>query len=161
MRDVTNEILLNDELSKLLKGELADAFNDVFSYETLSSAIRYAPHFDSINRVLFSETTTLLSGNNLAKPDRMAMARSVEVRSPFLDYRMEEFAFTVSGTLKLRHGETKWILKKAVQELLGLELTWRKNQMFTVPIGEWFRSTLVQYCRSCKLYETIARFDFS
>lgn len=81
----------------------------------------------------------------------MAMAHSLEVRSPFLDYRFAEFAFSVPGALKLRDGETKWIYKKAVEPLLGAELTWRKKQMFTVPIGQWFRNALTGYCRDVLL----------
>lgn len=144
-------LLQDDEPKSLLRGALADAFHDHDPYEALSTAIRRAPHFDPINRVLYAETTTLLPGNNLVKPDRMAMANSLEVRSPFLDYRMAEFAFSMPGGLKLRDGETKWVYKKAVEPLLGAELTWRKKQMFTVPIGEWFRNALTGYCRDMLL----------
>ena len=42
-------------------------------------------------------------------------------------------------------------LKKAVEPLLGAELTWRKKQMFTVPIGEWFRGELANFCRDLLL----------
>ena len=49
--------------------------------------------------------------------------------------------------MKLANGETKSIYKRAVEPLLGHELTYRKKQMFTVPIGEWFRDRLANYCR--------------
>jgi asparagine synthase (glutamine-hydrolysing) len=81
----------------------------------------------------------------------MAMANSLEVRSPFLDYRMAEFAFRMPGNLKLAGGETKAILKGAVRDLLGDALTWRKKQMFTVPIGDWFRQVLAHDCREMLL----------
>lgn len=140
--------LLHGELaSELLIGELAEAFFDIDPYSKLTDAIKSVPHLDPINRVLFAETTTLLPGNNLVKPDRMAMAHSLEVRSPFLDYNFAEFAFSIPGEMKLRNGETKWIYKKAVEPLLGPELTWRKKQMFTVPIGEWFRNSLTTFSR--------------
>ena len=144
-------LLQGDQPSTLLTGELHDAFHDTDPYCALSQEIRRAEHQDPINKVLFAETTTLLPGNNLVKPDRMAMANSLEVRSPFLDYRMAEFAFAVPGELKLRGGETKWIYKRAVEPLLGAELTWRKKQMFTLPIGEWFREILADYCRDILL----------
>ena len=144
-------LLQGDEPDTLLAGELYDAFHDTDPYRALSTEIRRADHQDPINRVLFAETNTLLPGNNLVKPDRMAMANSLEVRSPFLDYRMAEFAFGMPGELKLRGGETKWIYKRAVEPLLGAELTWRKKQMFTVPIGEWFRQVLAGYCRDVLL----------
>lgn len=144
-------LLQGDEPKTLLAGELFEAFHDSDPYRSLSDEIKRAEHQDPINRVLFAETNTLLPGNNLVKPDRMAMANSLEVRSPFLDYRMAEFAFSMPGELKLRGGETKWIYKRAVEPLLGAALTWRKKQMFTVPIGEWFRKALADYCRDVLL----------
>ncbi|MFU1477798.1 asparagine synthase-related protein [Roseovarius sp. C7] len=135
----------------MLVGSLRDAFFDTDPYAPLSNEIRRGDHQDPINKVMLGETLTLLPGNNLVKPDRMAMANSLEVRSPFLDYRMAEFAFTVPGKLKLADGETKAIYKKAVEPLLGRELTYRKKQMFTVPVGEWFRQALAGFCRETLL----------
>lgn len=144
-------LLQDDEPETLLTGPLAQAFGDTDPYHALSSQIRRAVNQDPINSVLFAETVTLLPGNNLVKPDRMAMANSLEVRSPFLDYRIAEFAFRMPGRLKLYGGETKWILKTAVEPLLGSSLTWRKKQMFTVPVGEWFRQALAGFCREVLL----------
>lgn len=144
-------LLRDDEPRTLLAGPLYDAFHETDPYRALSRQIRLVDHQDPINRVLFAETTTLLPGNNLVKPDRMAMANSLEVRSPFLDYRMAEFAFRMPGHLKLTGGETKAIYKSAVRSLLGDELTYRKKQMFTVPVGEWFRQALAHYCRTVLL----------
>jgi asparagine synthase (glutamine-hydrolysing) len=82
----------------------------------------------------------LLSGNNLVKPDRMGMAVSIEARTPFLDWRMMEFAFRSRGATKLAaDGDKKHWYKKAVAPLIGHDLAYRKKQMFTVPVGEWFR----------------------
>ncbi len=108
------------------------------------------PHQDRINQALFLDMQLLLSGNNLVKPDRMGMAVSLEARTPFLDYRMMEFAFRMPGELKLKNGETKYLYKKAVVGLIGEELAYRKKQMFTVPVGEWFRREKAEYC-SCRI----------
>jgi len=51
------------------------------------------------------------------------------------------------GELKLKNGETKYLYKKAVAPLIGDRLAYRKKQMFTVPVGEWFRTTKAEYCR--------------
>jgi asparagine synthase (glutamine-hydrolysing) len=144
-------LLLGDQPNYLLAGDVRDAFLGGNPYAPLEQAIAAADGQDPINRVLHAETVTLLPGNNLVKPDRMAMAKSLEVRSPFLDYRMAEFAFRVPGSLKLRPGETKWIFKRAVAPLLGDELTYRRKQMFTVPIGEWMRQALAGFCREMLL----------
>lgn len=144
-------LLLDDEPEQLLSGELAAAFRETNPYRALLKEMQRAPGGDPINQVLHAETAILLPGNNLVKPDRMAMANSLEVRSPFLDYRMAEFAFSVPGAMKLQGQETKAIYKLAVRDLLGDALTWRKKQMFTVPIGEWFRQSLAGYCRELLL----------
>ena len=60
----------------------------------------------------------LLPGNNLVKPDKMAMAHSLETRSPFLDYRLFELAFQLPGNLKLQKNETKYIQKKLAKKYL-------------------------------------------
>jgi len=98
-----------------------------------------AAHFDRINQALYLDMQLLLSGNNLVKPDRMGMAVSIEARTPFLDWRMMEFAFRSRGNTKLRGGDKKHWYKKAAAALIGDDLAYRKKQMFTVPIGEWFR----------------------
>ncbi len=144
-------LLHYDEPLLLLKGRLREAFLDSDPYRALSGQIRKIDNQDPINKVLFAETTTLLPGNNLIKPDRMAMANSLEVRSPFLDYRLAEFAFKIPGKYKLEGGKTKAILKTAVEPLLGKSITYRKKQMFTVPVGDWFRQKLGSFCREIML----------
>ena len=98
-----------------------------------------AAHFDRLNQALYLDMQLLLSGNNLVKPDRMGMAVSIEARTPFLDYRVMELAFRSRGHTKLHQGEKKHWFKRAVTPLIGADLAFRKKQMFTVPIGDWFR----------------------
>jgi asparagine synthase (glutamine-hydrolysing) len=100
-----------------------------------------AGHFDRVNQALYLDMQLLLSGNNLVKPDRMGMAVSIEARTPFLDWRMMELAFRSRGDTKLNGGDKKHWYKKAVAPLIGRDLAYRKKQMFTVPVGEWFRSS--------------------
>lgn len=112
------------------------------SYERAAQPwLEEAAHFDRINQALYLDMQLLLSGNNLVKPDRMGMAASIEARTPFLDWRMMELAFRSRGSTKLdlASGDKKHWLKKAVAPLIGQNLAYRKKQMFTVPIGEWFR----------------------
>lgn len=99
-----------------------------------------AQHFDRVNQALYLDMQLLLSGNNLVKPDRMGMAVSIEARTPFLDWRMMEFAFRSRGATKLSAGgDKKHWFKRAAAPLIGEYLAYRKKQMFTVPVGEWFR----------------------
>jgi asparagine synthase (glutamine-hydrolysing) len=105
-------------------------------------------HLDRVNQALHLDMQLLLSGNNLVKPDRMGMAVSIEARTPFLDYRMMEFAFRSHGNTKLSaSGDKKHWFKKAAAPLIGEDLAYRKKQMFTVPVGEWFRDESYPWLR--------------
>lgn len=108
-----------------------------------------ARHFGRVNQALYLDMQLLLSGNNLVKPDRMGMAVSIEARTPFLDWRVMEFAFRSPGSTKLSAGSDKkhWY-KKAVEPLIGASLAHRKKQMFTVPVGEWFRGQSLPWLRA-------------
>lgn len=127
--------------------DFAAAVDGCSTFDLVNERFDEAAHMDRINQALYLDTTLLLPGNNLVKPDRMAMAVSLEARTPFLDYRVVEHAFALPGNWKLRNGETKAILKDTVRPLIGPELTDRHKQMFTVPVGEWFRSELSGYAR--------------
>ncbi|WP_299470166.1 asparagine synthase (glutamine-hydrolyzing) [uncultured Gimesia sp.] len=107
-----------------------------------TSHLKEFRHLDPISQALALDTRLLLPGNNLVKPDKMAMAVSLEPRAPYLDYRMVDLAFRIPGALKLRNGVTKSILKKACEKILPANIIYRKKQMFTVPIGEWFKREL-------------------
>lgn len=136
---------------------LTDGFQQRLSTLSVSEVTRplyeKTQHMDRINQALYIDMMLLLSGNNLVKPDRMGMAVSLENRAPFLDYRMMELAFKMPGELKLNQGETKYIYKKAVTPLIGEALAYRKKQMFTVPIGDWFKTELRELCEDLLLSE--------
>lgn len=100
---------------------------------------------DDINKILFFDVQHLLPGNNLVKPDKMAMACGLETRSPMLDYRFLEYMQSVPGNMKIRNNDTKYILKKLALKYLPEDIVYRKKQMFTVPVGEWFKSSLKEY----------------
>jgi asparagine synthase (glutamine-hydrolysing) len=125
---------------------LQDRLAVVDSFEVARPYFEEVKHQDRINQALYLDMQLLLSGNNLVKPDRMGMAVSLEARTPFLDYRMMELAFRMPGELKLKDGVTKYLYKKAVAPLIGEDLAYRRKQMFTVPVGEWFKGSKKAYC---------------
>ena len=132
--------------SALYDSAMKQTTDKIDSFEVARPWFMAVEHQDRINQALFLDMQLLLSGNNLVKPDRMGMAVSLEARTPFLDWRMMEFAFRMPGELKLKDGETKYLYKKAVAPLIGNDLAYRKKQMFTVPVGEWFRNEKSDYC---------------
>jgi asparagine synthase (glutamine-hydrolysing) len=124
----------------LYRPEIAARLQGVDSFALAAKPwFEEAAHFDRLNQALYLDMQLLLSGNNLVKPDRMGMAVSIEARTPFLDWRMMEFAFRSRGDTKLHDGDKKHWYKKAVVPLIGADLAYRKKQMFTVPVGDWFR----------------------
>ncbi|MBP9117579.1 MAG: hypothetical protein KBF58_05820, partial [Methyloversatilis sp.] len=151
---------LFDEAAKrtLYTSTLSRQIGDIDSRSVTGPLFDEARHMDRINQALYIDMQLLLSGNNLVKPDRMGMAVSLEARTPFLDYRMMELAFRMPGSLKLKDGETKYLYKKAVSPLIGNDLAYRRKQMFTVPVGEWFRDSLSGFVEEVLLGErTIGR----
>jgi len=127
-------------LQGLYRPEVAARVAGIDSLDVARPWFDEAAHHDRINQALYLDMQLLLSGNNLVKPDRMGMAVSIEARTPFLDWRMMEFAFRSPGATKLSaDGDKKHWYKRAVEPLIGHDLAHRRKQMFTVPVGEWFR----------------------
>jgi asparagine synthase (glutamine-hydrolysing) len=76
----------------------------------------------------------------LRPEDRNSMAFSIEARSPFLDYRLAEFAFSLSNDVKIRHGIGKWAIREGMRGLVpDAVLDRRDKQGWNAPTNEWFR----------------------
>ena len=139
------------EKMELYTEATASALSGANSHDVSRAHFRASSHLDRINQALYLDCMLLLPGNNLVKPDRMPMAASLEARNPFMDVRMVELAFRMPGKLKVRNGETRYLYKQAVRTLIGEELTFRKKQMFTVSIGEWFKDRLRNFAEEILL----------
>ncbi len=94
------------------------------------------------DRISFLELKTTLADDFLNYTDRMSMAWSLEARTPFLDHELVEYCASLPIEMKVRNGETKYILKKAMECALPEEITSRAKQPFMLPIGIWFRGPL-------------------
>lgn len=96
---------------------------------------------DPLNLADYATVRGYLEEDILVKVDRMSMAVSLETRCPFLDQEVVSFVEQIPSNLKLRDGETKYILKKLVvkKELLPKEIAHRKKQGFGAPIESWMR----------------------
>lgn len=84
-------------------------------------------------------TRLYLENDILTKVDRASMMNSLEVRAPFLDIDVIDFARRLPTEYKLRHGQTKYLLKKAMAPLLPRQILYRAKQGFAVPVAKWFR----------------------
>ena len=95
-----------------------------------------------LDRILRLNLDTYLVDDLLVKVDRMSMAHGLEVRSPLLDHRLVEFAFTLPPQARVKGLSLKRVLKAAVSDLVPTELLQRKKRGFGVPLDRWFRTEL-------------------
>lgn len=101
-----------------------------------------------LDRLLDLNLRTYLVDDLLPKVDRMSMAHALEVRSPFLDVDLLEFAARLPPSMKLRGLSRKRVLKAAVADLLPPEILNRRKRGFGLPIGRWFNAELAGWVDS-------------
>lgn len=97
---------------------------------------------DDLAPYLWLDQKYYLADDILTKSDRMSMAHSVEVRPPFLDHRIVEFAAKLPASLKIRGTQQKVILKELMKEKLPREILQRPKMGFDIPAHEWLRGPL-------------------
>jgi len=85
---------------------------------------------------------TYLPGDILVKADRATMAYSLEGRAPWLDYRIAELAARLPAGWKIQGRSGKHIFKKMLEPLVFDEILYRPKMGFSVPLAEWFRTSL-------------------
>ena len=102
---------------------------------------------DPLALVQYLDYKTYLPGDILTKVDRASMAHSLEVRTPFLDYELVEWASSLPSDVKLRGSEGKHVLKRALEPVLPREVLYRDKMGFAVPLDTWFRGSLRGHIR--------------
>jgi asparagine synthase (glutamine-hydrolysing) len=98
-----------------------------------------------LDRLLQLTLRTYLLDDLLPKVDRMAMAHGLEVRSPFLDHALIEFALRLPNDARVKAMKGKRALKMALEDLLPKDILHRRKHGFAVPLDRWFRSDLRPY----------------
>lgn len=98
-----------------------------------------------LEATVHADVQTYLPDDLLVKMDIASMAHSLEVRSPFLDHVLVEFAASLPARLKLRGGEQKYILKRAMQGVVPKSILARAKMGFGVPIEHWLRADLREF----------------
>jgi asparagine synthase (glutamine-hydrolysing) len=107
----------------------------------------------NFNEILLADMNGLLVSNMLFKIDMMSMANSLEVRSPFLDVDVVDFAFSLPQEYKINTTIKKRIVQDAFREMLPAELYNRPKQGFDVPLLSWFRKDMFSFIFSDLLSE--------
>ncbi len=125
------------EKNSLLKQKLPNSL-----YEVLSQLDGLPPSSDNLAPYLWFDQKNFLCDDILTKSDRMSMAHSVEVRPPFLDHRLVEFAAKLPASLKIRGTQQKVLLKELMKDKLPPAILQRKKIGFDIPAHDWLRGPL-------------------
>ncbi|MEO8754299.1 MAG: XrtA/PEP-CTERM system amidotransferase, partial [Casimicrobiaceae bacterium] len=110
---------------------------------------------DPLALIQYLDLKTYLVGDINTKVDRASMAHSLEVREPLMDHELVEFLATLPSTFKVRGGEGKWLLKKAMEPRLPRDVLYRPKMGFAVPLAQWFRGPLRERVREALLGERL------
>ncbi len=106
---------------------------------------------DFLSQMQYVDQMLYLPHDILVKVDRASMAVALEVRAPLLDYRLTEFMASVPPELCYRNGTKKYLLKRAVSEILPEEIIHRSKMGFGVPLKHWFRKPVADFARDVLL----------
>jgi asparagine synthase (glutamine-hydrolysing) len=141
---------------RLYTPALRDALTRTDVYAPVREALARFGKGDLTNRQFYADLSLYLADDILVKVDRMSMATSLETRAPFLDAGVMELAFSMPGDLKIRNGERKWILKRAMRGLLPERILTRRKEGFSIPMKNWLRRELQPLMRTLLSPERIA-----
>jgi len=131
------------DLEKLYSAEFREAVKDSVAEAPMLEFLRGLPESTSrLERMLALEQRFFLTDHNLLYTDKMSMAVGVEVRVPFLDLDLVEFAAQIPARYKQRGKEGKWVLKKAMEPYLPRDVIYRPKTGFGAPLRRWMRHEL-------------------
>lgn len=107
-----------------------------------SQRLRESDAEDPLGRLQDLDVQTYLADCILPKVDIASMAHGLEVRAPLLDHRLAQRVVTLAPRFKLRRGRGKWLLRRAVEDLLPRSIVWRRKRGFDPPMDRWLRGPL-------------------
>jgi asparagine synthase (glutamine-hydrolysing) len=142
------------ERKALFQPEINSSLADVHSFAR--QLIRQQSNSSTLRLLQIQDHAQWLPANLLLRSDRVTMANSLELRCPFLDPRIVDFALhELPDNFKIHRGQSKWILRQVAKEILPAAIYRRRKWGFKVPVGEWFRGPLKPYLHQV-LFSTAA-----
>jgi asparagine synthase (glutamine-hydrolysing) len=131
-----------NEVSDLLSTASKEKFVQHDYQARKQALLNTVPDKHTINDILLTDMKVVLPNDMLTKADLMSMANSLEVRVPFLDYEVVNFAFSLPSHYKVDRHMRKRILQDAFRDVLPAELYNRPKKGFEVPLLKWFRKEM-------------------
>jgi len=129
--------LSSNSLAKQIINKNNQAYN---SYDTFSKL--FERQDSELNSIYYGDMRTYMLDDILVKVDRMSMANSIELRSPFLDVNLLEYAATLPENFKTSMKMGKLILRNIAEDYVPKEIIYNKKKGFGIPLKEWFKSDL-------------------
>lgn len=134
--------------TEIIEGLFSDAFKmsleEGFPYEDLilESLAHFPKGTPELTKMLNLDVEYFLGDQNFTYSDKMGMAESIEVRVPFLDKDLVEYAFSIPNKWKQNGKHGKWILKKAMEGILPQDVIYRPKSGFGVPLRKWLHGSM-------------------
>lgn len=151
LQDEEKEMLYQPQMRSQLNGSASALFSAYFAE---------AADRDLLSQQQYVDLKTYLVDDILTKVDRMSMATSLEARVPLLDHRIVEFALSLPPEMKLRLGQTKRILRKAMQPYLPDVVLTKPKQGFSIPIKNWLQGPLQPMMRDLLSEQALQRHGY-
>ena len=131
-----------DAKGQLYSGDFRRKVNGYDALATFRDAYHACGSSDPLDRSMYVDARTYMIDDVLTKVDRMSMAVSLEAREPLLDHKLLEFAARVPSSLKLKDGQSKYLLRRVLDKRVPRSIIERKKSGFAAPIAEWLRGPL-------------------
>jgi asparagine synthase (glutamine-hydrolysing) len=140
-------VFTDEEKQQMYAPAVAEAMRAWGTQEHLRRLFAGLTATDPLNRILEAEFRTFLPDQVLTFVDRLSMAHSLEVRAPFLDTEVVTFVAGLDGAWKIRHGETKYLLKRAAARYFPEAMVDRPKEGFVMPVADWLHRDYESYVR--------------
>lgn len=128
------QLLFKKELYQHIKNEHFEIIKHLYD--------RVADWDDSLSKMLYIDTRTMLPDNLLLFNDKITMSKSIENRVPYLDIDLVEFVESLPISYKINNFQQKYVHKKAMSKWLPQEILNRKKKGFLTPVDSWFQGNL-------------------
>ncbi len=149
--------ILNDGMrSELFSSRFRSELQGYSAVQVLKRHAEQASTDNPLSLVQYLDLKTYLVGDINTKVDRASMAHGLEVREPLMDHTLVEWLANLSPDFKLRRGEGKYLLKKALESYLPPGILYRPKMGFAVPLNKWFRGPLRETMRNAVLGPVLA-----
>jgi len=147
--EIQNQIWLGafnpQENKNIFSSEISNQINFNQSFSETNEFVEQAKKKSLENRIIYLYLKQYLSDDILTKADRASMFASLEVRAPFMDYRLVEFLNSLPYNLKLKGWKTKYALKELMKDKLPRNIINRPKKGFGVPVAKWINNELKDF----------------